>query len=254
LLNPTLIEAASGTHALLAALSIQGFTITNAGATVTNAAGLHIDTFAAGAGTDDASGIKILAAPTGATNNYSLWVAGGSIRLDGFALRFGASDVNGNIQTESASLRIVGPTGASSFIALRIGVGSGHLKFEAASGGELARLTDSGILALGTTVTTSAGVGDIVVPNASGELRSVNAAGTDTVSMVFLDANNLVNIGGGDTGTAGPIINVIATASLPAAAAAQDGRILIEDNGVGDRNLIIYAGGQRFRIDGGANV
>ena len=46
-------------------------------------------------------------------------------------------------------------------------------------------------------------------------------------------------------------IDVVATGSLPAAAAAQDGRILIEDAGTGDRNVIIYAGGQRFRIDGG---
>lgn len=47
---------------------------------------------------------------------------------------------------------------------------------------------------------------------------------------------------------------VVATASLPAAGAANDGRILIEDVGAGDRNLIIYAGGQRFRIDGGAAI
>jgi hypothetical protein len=47
---------------------------------------------------------------------------------------------------------------------------------------------------------------------------------------------------------------VVATASLPAAANPMDGTILIEDAGAGDRNLIIYAGGQRFRIDGGANV
>lgn len=49
-------------------------------------------------------------------------------------------------------------------------------------------------------------------------------------------------------------IDVIATASLPAAAASENGRIIIEDNGAGDRNLFIYAGGQRFRIDGGAAV
>lgn len=48
--------------------------------------------------------------------------------------------------------------------------------------------------------------------------------------------------------------DVIATGSLPAAGAAMDGTILIEDVGAGDRNLIIYAGGQRFRIDGGAAV
>jgi hypothetical protein len=47
-------------------------------------------------------------------------------------------------------------------------------------------------------------------------------------------------------------IDVVPTASLPAPGASQDGRILIEDAGAGDRNLIIYAGGQRFRIDGGA--
>ena len=47
---------------------------------------------------------------------------------------------------------------------------------------------------------------------------------------------------------------VVATASLPAASAAMDGRILIEDAGAGNRNLIVYAGAQRFRIDGGANV
>lgn len=45
--------------------------------------------------------------------------------------------------------------------------------------------------------------------------------------------------------------DVITTANLPAAGSTQDGRIVIEDAGVGDRNLIVYAGGQRFRIDGG---
>jgi len=49
-------------------------------------------------------------------------------------------------------------------------------------------------------------------------------------------------------------LSVVLTASLPAAAAAEDGTILIEDGGTGDRNLIVYAGGERFRIDGGANV
>ena len=49
-------------------------------------------------------------------------------------------------------------------------------------------------------------------------------------------------------------VDVMATASLPAAGSAQNGRVIIEDAAVGDRNLIIYAGGERFRIDGGANV
>jgi hypothetical protein len=49
-------------------------------------------------------------------------------------------------------------------------------------------------------------------------------------------------------------VNVVVTGSLPIAAAAMDGTLIIEDGGAGDRNLIVYAGGQRFRIDGGANV
>lgn len=47
-------------------------------------------------------------------------------------------------------------------------------------------------------------------------------------------------------------VPVYATASLPVASAANDGLVVIEDAAAGDRNLIIYAGGQRFRIDGGA--
>ncbi len=59
---------------------------------------------------------------------------------------------------------------------------------------------------------------------------------------------------GADLGEGNSPVDIIATANLPAAAVAQNGRIIIEDNGAGDRNLILYAGGERFRIDGGANV
>ena len=41
------------------------------------------------------------------------------------------------------------------------------------------------------------------------------------------------------------------TANLPVGSDLNDGRLIIEEVGVGDRNLIIYAGSQRFRIDGG---
>lgn len=43
----------------------------------------------------------------------------------------------------------------------------------------------------------------------------------------------------------------VATADLPSGAAALNGVVLIEDGGSGDQNLIVYADGQRFRIDGG---
>jgi hypothetical protein len=47
------------------------------------------------------------------------------------------------------------------------------------------------------------------------------------------------------------LLHEILTANLPAAAADEDRRIILEDGGAGDRNLIIYSKGQRFRIDGG---
>jgi hypothetical protein len=52
-------------------------------------------------------------------------------------------------------------------------------------------------------------------------------------------------------GTPGPYTRVIATDSLPAGSADNDGLILIEDAGAGDRNLVFYAGAERFRLDGG---
>jgi hypothetical protein len=71
-------------------------------------------------------------------------------------------------------------------------------------------------------------------PNGGGD---IDDAGTDTV---------WVNVNGKTKH------QVVATASLPDAATAEDGRLLIEDAGTGNRNLVFYAGGERFRIDGGA--
>lgn len=60
-------------------------------------------------------------------------------------------------------------------------------------------------------------------------------------------------------GTASHIVRVLGslrvapvlTASLPAGSASEDGRILIENAGGSNRNIIIYDGGLRFRILGG---
>lgn len=45
---------------------------------------------------------------------------------------------------------------------------------------------------------------------------------------------------------------MMTTATLPAAGAAQNGKIIIEDAGGGTRNLIFYAGGLRYRVSGTA--
>lgn len=47
---------------------------------------------------------------------------------------------------------------------------------------------------------------------------------------------------------------VVASGSLPAAGTANDGRVIIENGGAGNGNLVIYVGGQRFRLDGGAPI
>jgi len=75
-----------------------------------------------------------------------------------------------------------------------------------------------------------------VLPASDGTLVVPNLAQTFTALQTF---------------SGGAKIDIVATGSLPAAGAGQDGRVLIEDAGAGDRNLVIYAGGQRFRIDGG---
>ena len=79
---PTFVETTSGTHTELAAVRIAP-TIAAGAASVTDVAGIIIQGITAQATTTNASGLKIIAAPTGATNNYALWVDAGSVRIDG---------------------------------------------------------------------------------------------------------------------------------------------------------------------------
>ena len=73
------------------------------------------------------------------------------------------------------------------------------------------------------------------------------------IQLIYPSGATIVDNGNFYTGPTGRAkTQVVATASLPAANAAWNGFVLIEDAGAGDRNLIIYAGAQRFRIDGGA--
>jgi hypothetical protein len=73
---------------------------------------------------------------------------------------------------------------------------------------------------------------------------------------VFYTANNgeqrtYVGVDGAWQGIR-PTLQVVTTANLPAANASRDGATLIEQAGANDHNIIIYAGGNRYRIDGGA--
>lgn len=100
----------------------------------------------------------------------------------------------------------------------------------------------TGILRIGTTVTTNATAGDVIVPQGN-NYRSVNAAGTGTLSLVRLNTNNHVEVAGGTDSY--PLIPSLAAASFLAAGAAQDGTIGIDTT---NNRLVFYSGGARHYV------
>lgn len=98
-IQPTLVEAASGTHAELAGLLVSA-AFTGAGASTTIAAGIYAQLGSVDAGVTNAAALYIPNAPTGATNNYALFVDAGNVRIDGDLIIGGASmpqnNQNGN--------------------------------------------------------------------------------------------------------------------------------------------------------------
>lgn len=89
----------------------------------------------------------------------------------------------------------------------------------------------------------------------TGVSKNLLRVGTDNTSR--LDEDGLgVKVGSSIKSLTKPdgslIVEVVATASLPAAGTSQDGKIIIEDGGGGVGNLILYKGGQRFRLTGTA--
>ena len=71
---PTITEAASDNAGNIIGVLVSP-TITNGSGTATNATGIHVSTFAAGAGTTNAAGLKVIA-PSGATNNAAAFFDG----------------------------------------------------------------------------------------------------------------------------------------------------------------------------------
>jgi hypothetical protein len=158
----TINKAGSGTHADFIGVQLYAPIIGAGAATLTNATTL-----------------KIMGAPASGTNRYALWVAAGNIRF--------AGNIGGLADPSKGSSILFDST----LLVLRSGT-TGIQFMNQADSIERMRLTDGGVLALGTTVVTSAGAGDLVLPNATGEIRGVNAAGTDTVNLVSLTAADLL--------------------------------------------------------------
>lgn len=82
--------------------------------------------------------------------------------------------------------------------------------------------------------------------------------GGASIALLMLDINGVNKVAVTSTGRLVAVAEfqapVILTANLPAAGAAQDGLVIVENGGAGNGNIVFYVGGQRFRIDGGAAV
>ncbi len=100
---------------------------------------------------------------------------------------------------------------------------------------------------------------------------STSTVGLSDVHNVSVNLNNtiednVIHVGSfdddaeftGDVGNNDILINgkriPVATGDLLAAGAANDGLMVLEDGGAGDGNIVFYVDGERFRIDGGADV
>ena len=236
-LTPTLIEHSSGTHGLMAGLYVLPIMTAGVGAT-TVFASIAIPAFVAQSGTVNAAGLYIVGPPTGATNNYALWIAGGNARLDG-SITF-----EGTGAAPSASLRYLSPEGTSTDLFLNIPP-SGKFVVRGNSSERL-RFTEGGILALGTPDVTLASAGDIVLKN-GGSIRGVAVAGVNTYPMMTLDSNDVIQMGGGTT-----YITALVRSSPLAASAAYKG-VFIFDTAVAGQ-IAFYDGvtGARYRLNGTA--
>src|SRR3990167_2886407 len=229
------VTAASGTAPRFMAYAFQRPAVAAANSSVT---------------TTDAATVFIASAPVAGdnmtlTNRYALWVDQGNVFFGGNLFASGSMTLSGNLLYSGGSQWTVGAT--SNF---RVVFLTNNL--------ERMRITADGIVSFLGANTTNATAGDLVVANTLG-LKSANAEANDTLYLVSMDVNGNAILGGGSAGrtklfddTQRLHLPVVAAGSLPVPGADEDGSVLIENNGVGDRNLIIYASGQRFRIDGGS--
>jgi|SRR5712691_9471387 len=103
-IDGTLVEAGSGTHGTFSGIRLN-IQETLAAAAVTDFAAIRVLAGSAlDAGVTTASGIKINA-PTGATNNFALWVAAGTSRLDG-VLALGTSTITNAVAGQAVMLGV----------------------------------------------------------------------------------------------------------------------------------------------------
>lgn len=101
------------------------------------------------------------------------------------------------------------------------------------------------VLAWGTSVTTGAASGDVVLKNTAA-LRGVNVGGDAALRMIQVDANNIVMLGQASSGVYASVGSQ-AAASLPAGASQNNGVLVVDST---NNRLIFYSGTSRFYVTG----
>ena len=186
--------------------------------------------------TTNAATVFIASAPVAGdnmtlTNRYALWVAGGNTRLPNDTyLLWGATGGEGPaIYGETTVLDLLSGTTA--------------IVFKGQTGTERMRLTNAGILALGTTNVTNVQAGELILANAK-YIRGLLQDGTDSSNLIGLDTNNSAVVGGGSRMV---LVGYLAAASLPAGAANLNGGLVVDST---NNRWIFYSGGNRYYIAG----
>jgi len=158
--NPSFTEASTGTHSLLSGIYATIQNINAASANVSAAASIYAEPFTANAGVGNAATVRINGAPSGATNNYALYVSSGEVNTEGGRMRIGVAGTGGganpylklNDGTSDSYLQVVsGNIDLYTLNAVRFSAGLS----------EKARVTSDGIMLVGSTDSTSLTAGGL---------------------------------------------------------------------------------------------
>lgn len=149
----------------------------------------------------------------------------------------------GSINSTAGNIRV----GNNIAYQARNAADTAYLNLLSADGNNNVRLGDNGasVVLVATSVSTGASQGDVVLANTKA-VRAVNAAGTNTLPLVTLDAGNLVQLGSESAG-AFPAVPMRAAGSLPAASALMNGVLAIDTT---NNRLCYWSGGVRYYING----
>jgi hypothetical protein len=163
----------------------------------------------------------------------------------GYFVRNGATTTVGGF----GSVRFWNGTGAGSTTDLAIGAVTSVNFFTNNSTTAVGILTSGGVFAWGTTVTTGANAGDMVMDNA-GALRALNGARTLACKLVSIDSGNIVHLG--DSGNGVPAAITLNTSTVAVGSSTLKGAMWAATDLAGTLDLFRRVTGARYKFVGTA--